>query len=188
MGSRGLFVGRFQPFHKGHLHVILDILKQVDEVIIAIGSAQCSHTAEDPFTAGERIEMIRLALKTQRIDPSKYLLIPITDLNDNRLWVSHVTTLVPRFDIVFSNKPLVKILFSEAGFKVRSIEFFHRDEYSATDIRSKIVKRDEEWKNLVPKEVADFILAIKGDDRLRAVVATDNAQEEKSVPATRSTH
>jgi nicotinamide-nucleotide adenylyltransferase len=179
MTGRGLFVGRFQPFHKGHLHVILDILKQVDEVIIAIGSAQCSHTSEDPFTAGERIDMIRRALIAQRVDPSKYLLIPITDLNDNRLWVSHVVTLVPHFDVVFSNKPLVKILFSEAGFKVRSIEFFHREEYSATEIRSKMVGRDEVWMNLVPKEVADFILAIKGDERTRAVAATDTMQEKE---------
>ncbi|WXG42749.1 MAG: nicotinamide-nucleotide adenylyltransferase [Promethearchaeati archaeon SRVP18_Atabeyarchaeia-1] len=173
MVNRGLFVGRFQPFHKGHLHVIQDILKQVGEVIVAIGSAQCSHTSEDPFTAGERIDMIRRSLIAQHIDPSKYLLIPITDVNDNRLWVSHVTTLVPHFDVVFSNKPLVRILFSEAGFKVQSIEFFHREEYSATEIRSKIVRQDEEWKNLVPKEVVDFLLSIKGDERLRAVAATD---------------
>ena len=174
----GLFVGRFQPFHNGHLHVILEILKQVDEIIIAIGSAQCSHTPEDPFTAGERIEMIRRALNAQRVDPSKYLLIPITDLNDNRLWVSHVVTLVPRFSVVFSNKPLVKILFAEAGFKVWPIEFFHREEYSATAIRAKIAERDEEWRNLVPKEVGDFILAVKGDERLRAIVTTDTRQED----------
>jgi nicotinamide-nucleotide adenylyltransferase len=176
--GRGLFVGRFQPFHKGHLHVILDILKQVDEVIIAIGSAQCSHTSEDPFTAGERIDMIRRALNAQRVDPSKYLLIPVTDVNDNRLWVSHVATLVPHFDVVFSNKPLVKILFSEAKFKVQPIEFFHREEYSATEIRRRIVARNLEWKDLVPKEVADFIIAIKGDERLRAVAVDDTAQQK----------
>jgi len=171
--GRGLFVGRFQPFHQGHLHVIQDILGDVDELIIAIGSAQCSHTIDDPFTAGERIEMIRRALSSEQINPSKYLLIPVTDLNDNRLWVSHVRSLVPHFDVVFSNKPLVKILFTEAGFKVQPIKFHQRERYSATDIRRKIIAKDEEWKDLVPKEVAEFIESIKGDERLRAVATTD---------------
>ncbi|MEM2947357.1 MAG: adenylyltransferase/cytidyltransferase family protein, partial [Candidatus Bathyarchaeia archaeon] len=39
MVKRGLFVGRFQPFHKGHLSVIEDILKEVDELVIVVGSA-----------------------------------------------------------------------------------------------------------------------------------------------------
>lgn len=174
MVRRGLLVGRFQPFHKGHLHVVHDILDKVDEIIVAIGSAQCSHTIDDPFTASERIEMIRGTLTSEHTEASKYFLIPVTDLNDNRLWVSHVVTLVPRFDVVFSNKPLVKILFSEAGHKVQPIKFYHRELYSATDIRKKIISGDEEWKSLVPKEVSDFILAIKGDERLRAVAATDS--------------
>nr|MDO8098046.1 nicotinamide-nucleotide adenylyltransferase [Candidatus Njordarchaeota archaeon] len=178
MVSRGLFVGRFQPFHKGHLHVIHDILRKVDEIIIAVGSAQCSHTIEDPFTAGERIEMIRQAVTSGHIDPSKYLLTPVTDVNDNRLWVSHVRSLVPHFDVVFSNKPLVKILFTEAGFKVLSIKFHQRERYSATDIRRKIIAKDEEWKNLVPKEVAEFIESIKGDERLRAVATNDMTKKK----------
>ncbi len=173
LARRGLLVGRFQPFHKGHLHVIQDILARVEEIIVAIGSAQCSHSIDDPFTAGERIEMIRRTLASEQIDASKYLLIPVTDVNDNRLWVSHVVTLIPHFDVVFSNKPLVKILFSEAGHEVQPIRFYHRELYSATDIRQKIIDGVEEWKGLVPKEVAEFIISIKGDERLRAVAATD---------------
>ena len=46
MAETGLYVGRFQPFHLGHLEAIKHILKKVDTVIIAIGSAQYSHTLE----------------------------------------------------------------------------------------------------------------------------------------------
>jgi nicotinamide-nucleotide adenylyltransferase len=154
--------------------VIYDVLDEVDEIIVAIGSAQYSHTVDDPFTASERIEMIRGTLASERVEASRYFLIPVTDVNDNRLWVSHVATLVPRFDTVFSNKPLVKILFSEAGYKVQPIKFYHRDLYSATDIRRKIISGNSEWKTLVPKDVADFILAIKGDERLKTLAATDS--------------
>jgi nicotinamide-nucleotide adenylyltransferase len=119
--------------------------------------------------------MIRDTLTSAHIEASRYLLIPVTDINDHRLWVSHVVTLVPRFDVVYSNKPLVKVLFSEAGHKVQPIKFYHRELYSATDIRKKIISGDKEWKSLVPKDVADFILAIRGDERLRMLAATDSS-------------
>ena len=38
--SRALFIGRFQPFHNAHLADIKKILKENDEVLIAIGSSQ----------------------------------------------------------------------------------------------------------------------------------------------------
>ncbi len=49
-----LLIGRFQPFHNGHLEVVKTISKKCDRMIIGIGSAQLSHTFENPFTAGER--------------------------------------------------------------------------------------------------------------------------------------
>lgn len=56
--KRGLMVGRFQPFHKGHLCLVVQIFEDCDEAVIAIGSAQINYTYTDPFTAGERIMMI----------------------------------------------------------------------------------------------------------------------------------
>ena len=60
---RALYPGRFQPFHSGHLEAVKHILKNTYEIIIMIGSALQSHTLRNPFTAGERITMVRLALK-----------------------------------------------------------------------------------------------------------------------------
>ena len=62
MVNRGLYVGRFQPFHLGHLDAIKYALKEVDELVIVIGSAQYSHNVNNPFTAGERLVMVRQAL------------------------------------------------------------------------------------------------------------------------------
>ena len=53
-----LFIGRFQPFHKGHLKIIQNISKEYDEIIIGIGSSQYGHALENPFTIDERITMI----------------------------------------------------------------------------------------------------------------------------------
>jgi len=172
MAETGLYVGRFQPFHLGHLEAIRHILKKVDVVIIAVGSAQYSHTLENPFTAGERMTMSRLALEEAGISSSKYLLVPIPDINVHKLWVAHLTSLTPLFQIVFSNEPLTVTLFQEAGFKVEPIPFFNREIYSATQIRKRMLS-NEDWSSLVPKSVALFIRQIKGEQRLQYLSGSD---------------
>ena len=115
--KRGLYVGRFQPFHNGHKAVIDGLCEEVDELIIGIGSAQMSHDLRHPFTAGERVLMIRRALSDAKIP---LYIIPLEDIKRNALWVSHVRSMVPPFDAVYTSNPLVIRLFDEAGIPVES--------------------------------------------------------------------
>ncbi len=171
--KRGFFIGRFQPFHLGHLEAVKSLLKEVDELIIGVGSAQYSHTFKDPFNAGERTLMIRLSLEEEKVPPSRYLIIPIPDVNDNRLWVAHVVSLVPPFRVVYSNNSLVRVLFEEAGYEVRPVPFYHRDKYCATEIRKKMIEGGD-WRSLVPPAVAKIIEEIKGVERIRLIVQEDH--------------
>ncbi len=168
---RGLIIGRFQPFHKGHLFVIKNVIKYVDEIIIGIGSAQYSHSFDNPFTAGERILMIAKSLKYEKID-KPYYIIPIPDINNNALWVSHVKSLVPPFKVVFSNNPLVRRLFKEAGYEVKPVPLYNRNIYSGKEIRRRIVN-DEEWESLVPRGTYEVIMEIDGINRLKEIVKKD---------------
>ena len=172
MAETGLFVGRFQPFHLGHLSVVKHILEKVDRLIIAIGSSQYSHTLENPFSGGERLTMLKLALDEAGIPTNRYLLIPIPDLNVHKLWVPHVVSQTPEFQTVFSNEPLTVALFQEAGFKVEAVPFFNREVYSATEIRKRILS-SQDWPSLVPRSVALFIKEIKGEKRLRDLSSSD---------------
>lgn len=147
-------------------------MEKVSEVIIAIGSAQFSHTLHNPFTAGERITMIRLAMDEAKIDASKYYLIPIRDLRIHDLWVPHLVSQTPRFEIVFSNEPVTSRLFKEAGFRVEPIPFLDRESYSSTEIRERVVKGSS-WESLVPVSVAAYIKSIFGDERLRELTLSD---------------
>jgi nicotinamide-nucleotide adenylyltransferase len=170
--SRALYVGRFQPFHLGHLEAVKYILGNSKEIIIVVGSAQESHTLENPFTAGERIYMIKLALSEINIDPDRYYIIPVTDLDVHSLWVSHVCSHVPKFDVVYSNEPLTRRLFIEGGFRVESIPFFKRELCSATEIRRRMLM-ELNWEELVPKSVAAYIKEINGVERLKDLAKTD---------------
>ncbi len=173
--SRGLYVGRFQPFHLGHLHAVKHILSHVDEAVIVIGSAQYSHRLDNPFTAGERLTMVRRALDEARIAPSQYWLIPIRDMNVHMMWVAEVRGYTPKFDFVYSNEPLTKRLFMEAGFPVKPIPFSKRHLYLATEIRERML-RNESWTDLVPSSVAAFIREIDGVNRLQDLSKTDQVQ------------
>lgn len=170
--NRGLYVGRFQPFHNGHLDAIKYALKHVDELIVVIGSAQYSHNSYNPFTAGERLVMVRHALEKAGLDMTKLWIVPVPDVHLHMLWVSAVEGYTPRFNIVYSNEPLTRRLFMEAGYTVNDVPFFDRKAYNSTLVREKMVK-DDSWTTLVPVAVAEFIVEIDGVNRLRDLARTD---------------
>ena len=172
MVTRGLYVGRFQPFHLGHLEAIKEVLSDVEELVIVIGSAQYSHNIKNPFTAGERLVMICRALKEAGIDSSRLWVVPVPDVHLHMLWVAALEGYTPRFNIVYSNEPLTRRLFMEAGYKVKKIRFFERKLYTSTLVREKMLK-GESWTTLVPKSIADFINEIDGVNRLRDLNRTD---------------
>jgi len=166
---RGLYLGRFQPYHLGHHQVLKKIAKEVDEIIIGIGSAQKSHEIENPFTAGERVLMVSIAL--EELDIKNYV-IPIEDIQRNSLWVSHVKSMVPPFEIAYTNNPLVIELLSEAGIEVKQSPLFKRNNYSGTEIRRRMLK-GEKWEHFVPAKVVEIIKEIDGVKRLKTVAKSD---------------
>ncbi|WP_049979238.1 nicotinamide-nucleotide adenylyltransferase, partial [Halolamina rubra] len=113
---RGFYIGRFQPYHDGHHQMVTEIAGEVDELVVGIGSAGDSHTTRNPFTAGERVMMVTKALKS--LDIPTYV-VPIEDLERNAVWVGHVESMTPKFDVAYSNNPLVVRLFTESGVEVR---------------------------------------------------------------------
>ncbi|HKZ93925.1 MAG TPA: nicotinamide-nucleotide adenylyltransferase [Candidatus Bathyarchaeia archaeon] len=172
MVKRGLFVGRFQPFHMGHLAVIMDILEEVDEIIIVIGSAQYSHRIDNPFTTGERLTMIHHALKEAKIQLERCWIVPVPDVHRHMLWAAEITGYTPKFEVAYANDPLTSRLLKEADFKVKPCPFHKRELYSATEVRKRMLE-DKNWETLVPKSVVAYIKEIDGVQRLQDLNKTD---------------
>lgn len=170
--TTGLYVGRFQPFHLGHLQAVKYSLGQVDELTIVVGSAQHSHTLDNPFTAGERITMIRLALKEAEIGPDRFTVIPLPDDEFHKVWVAHLLSQTPSFDVVFTNEPLTFRLLKEAGLRVEHIPMFNRKNLTSTEVRRRLLANGP-WQKLVPKSVATYLRKINGDERLRDISKSD---------------
>lgn len=163
--SRGVFIGRFQPFHNGHLYAIKKIFESEDEVIIMIGSAQESFTLKNPLTTGERIEIIREVLKNlDLIDKS--IIVPIPDIFENLVWPARILEYAPKFNRVYSGNELVLMLFERFGIETVRIEHINRGEFQGRIIREKIIK-GEQWDYLVPKVVYEKLKEFDFENRIK---------------------
>lgn len=83
-----VYIGRFQPFHNGHLALLKQALNTAAHVVVVIGSANQARTPKNPLTWQERREMINLALTdAERIRVSY---VPVRDYYDDARWVQAV--------------------------------------------------------------------------------------------------
>ena len=162
--KRALFIGRFQPFHNAHLLDIKKILKEVDEVVIAIGSSQGKNTSENPFSYKERKQMIVNTLKKNKI--KNYKIYPVPDLYNDRKWVEYMKNNLPSYEFVYSGNPWTLRCFKRFDSKVKKIKLIKG--ISSTIVRNMIIK-NKNWKKLVPKEIFDYIGKINGEERIRKI-------------------
>jgi len=155
---KALFIGRFQPFHNGHLKVVEELSKQYSEVIIGVGSSQYSNTIDNPFSSDERELMIKRSLKDKGI--KNYKIISIPDIHNPPQWADHVLSICSDFDVVISNNSFTKKLFEEKNYEVKKTQLYNKKEFSGKEIRRRIAN-DESWQDLVPKPVFEIINRIR---------------------------
>jgi nicotinamide-nucleotide adenylyltransferase len=171
VNMRSVFIGRFQPIHKGHLHTIKQILDREQDPIIVIGSSQYSHTPDNPFSGGERVHLIKRTLIAEDLPLERIDIIPLSDIHIHPLWVSHLKSFVPPFDLAYTHNPLVRRLLKDAGIEVDETDLLKRKTYSGSHIRA-LIRRGDDWEPLVPPVVAELIKDLNLDERIREVGET----------------
>lgn len=160
----GLLIGRFQPFHLGHLSAIQFALSKVDKLWIGLGSSNKPIEKDNPFTATERKKMILSSIDSSMKEKISIYFIP--DVDNHVRWIEKIDTIVPSFDIVFSNDDLTKHLYAKRSTQISSIPFSNREILSGTRIRDLIVS-DQKWDDLVPNGTKNFLIGIGAKDRLK---------------------
>lgn len=146
----GLFVGRFQPFHNGHLAAFRYARPMCRKLIIGIGSSRESGTSRNPISARNRIRIIRSALKAAPGGLKGVSFMEIPDFNDNEKWFDYIISREPGIDVVFSRHWLVKKIFKEKGIAVVSPPWHKRNSISGSRIRWSIRNRGQ-WESRVPR-------------------------------------
>jgi bifunctional NMN adenylyltransferase/nudix hydrolase len=90
----GVYIGRFQPFHLGHLHVVRQALMHVDRLLILIGSSGEPRTSDNPWNERERSNMILHGMPGDI--PDVVDMLPIYDHGDDFIWAEGVRAAVGR--------------------------------------------------------------------------------------------
>ena len=94
------YMGRFNPFHNGHAHVLTRALQSSKLVILLLGSAGLARSLKNPFTFEERKDIIRRWYTEEivkgRIDVKCQLVIaPLRDYPYNdAMWIRNVQSTV----------------------------------------------------------------------------------------------
>jgi len=175
MTRRGIMLGRFQPFHKGHLALTKQILSECDELLIIIGSAQFNFIDKDPFSAGERVLMIHEALKETGVDLSRCYIIPVANDENNARWLAYIRSMVPPFDVIYSGNDFVKYLArsQDSSIVIEDPMFAEINEYNGTNIR-RLMQEGKPWEHLVPPAVAKVIQQVGGIVRINMLARSDS--------------
>ncbi len=156
-----LFIGRFQPFHNGHLKVIKDILGENETITIVVCGPE-KPNEKNPFSFGEREEMLKKVFDNGGV---RYEIRKIPDVNDDDEWSEKIRKL-GGFDVAYSRNLWTIRCLKKIGIPVKKHKFYMRWKNCGRVIRERILK-GKEWKNLVPEEVYEYLKKIKGEERIR---------------------
>jgi nicotinamide-nucleotide adenylyltransferase len=136
----GLIIGRFQPFHKGHLYLVKKALENVENLIIAVGSVN-KNDENNPFNFKDRKKYIKASLKKHNLLNKIIKIVPLVDYpEEDDYWLEQLKLKTGSFDAVFGNNEWVNGILENSGVKVIRVPLYKRYKYEGVRIR-------EEMKN-----------------------------------------
>lgn len=166
-----VYIGRFQPFHNGHLNVVKQALSIADRVLILVGSSNSARTVRNPFTYEERREMIASSLISEGF-PIEFNVMPIEDcLYNDTSWKRKVHERVLHVCIDRDIKPSEVCLIGYhkdsssyyldklPSYDYIEAENFDPEQWDGTKIREEIYRsRNSNWRVHVPESAFDYIM------------------------------
>jgi bifunctional NMN adenylyltransferase/nudix hydrolase len=156
-----VFIGRFQPFHNGHLEIVKTALEKAKRLIVVIGSSRAARTIKNPWTFEERAAMIRASVPA---DASRVECVPVRDYYYNdQLWLSE---LHQRVRAVTGGSDSVALVGQYSDSSSHYLTMFPQWEFvpaavatrvHATEIRAQYFEGEPSYKNHLPVWVASSL-------------------------------
>jgi nicotinamide-nucleotide adenylyltransferase len=162
--SRIGMVARWRPVHLGHAPILRALCDRAAYALIGIGSSN-RYDLRNPFTLDETIDMIGLVLSGR----DNYSLVPVPDLDDGPRWRLMILDLFGELDLFVTANPYVASLLAEDYAISRPVDLVPEDE--RIPLNGTMVRREmalgNGWREMVPREVEEYLTANKLDDRFR---------------------
>ena len=180
--GKGIVLGRFQPFHKGHAHLVEHALANFDQVTIAVGSAQEEWTVDNPFSIQERTDMIE-AWVTSNQHQDRVTIVGIEDINDPPNWVEHASNHHGKGTLVTSDEA-TKQLYETSEFPVHWVDLHEREQFEGWRIRQtcmmlSTVYDDDATRMVlapsVPESIIEWLITNDGLYRFSQINSTPHA-------------
>lgn len=171
MRNIGIFIGRFQPLHNGHLNIIKQTLVENEFVIVIIGSKN-KNDDRNPYSYEIRKKFILTSISDQKL-----VIDGLDDYDDYEKWCNELNKVIIKnifFDLDQCKFRLYGPKKDESTQKyidyvmkhsiineyINSELYVHNDNtLDATLIRKYINEQNyEDIKDLVPREVINIIL------------------------------
>ena len=168
----GVYWGRFNPPHKGHLAVVKRLSRKVDLLIISIGSSEHKNEKRNPFSGSEREKMLTAYLNELGIRNVKV----ITN-RDGPSYSWSLDMMVKKckpdvFFLIGNERPeLMRLARTKLKDKADVVVFRRTGKSSATKLRDAIAS-GRRWKHLTGKSVAGLILKFNGIERIKRTYGT----------------
>ena len=168
----GLAVMRMQPMHNGHYELISRMMKEMDTVIIGLGSIQESGTVNNPYTPKQRREMIEKVFG-QTGKHSKIKIVELKDLGavSKIAWAMHVFGKIdgmnlpkPTHYFAGSNHDAswfnsVNEEFGDGSLEITIVDRLRETIcMSGTEVRKAIIDESDDWKEYTPPVVVEYIV------------------------------
>ncbi len=166
-----VFIGRFQPFHLAHKETVDIALRQSQQVILALGSAQNERNIKNPFLAQEREQMI--LSNYNEADQKRIKFVHVIDVYNDVKWVKLVTTLIESMISPTDQVGLIGHLKDESSYylqlfpnwKMVELESL-KNAISATPLREAYY-RGEIQAQYLPQGTIDFLQQFQQTDVYR---------------------
>ena len=151
-----LIVGRFQPFHKGHLFLIKKALEKAEKIVFGIGSASI-YSEDNPLGFEQRKAMIIEVIKQEKIEDRLLKIVALEDFFNNEKWLKNLEKQVGKFDLALGNNDWTNKILEKAGHQVLRMDYYKRSIYEGWRIR-KLIREGRKWQDRVPEYLIKAII------------------------------
>lgn len=161
----GLLIGRFQPFHLGHLWLIRHALQSVDRLIIGVGSANIKNHDNNFLTYEQRKEMLEMVFEKEDLKDKLIKIVPLNDYFNDEVWFKKTIEKTGPVDVVVGNNQWTNGIFEARGYPILRVGYYKRFFYEGEKIR-KLLKYTysqrslpigKSWEDRVPPYLVSII-------------------------------
>ncbi len=152
----GVIIGRFQPFHKGHVWLIFEALKKFEKVIILIGSSNIDDKS-NPWSLDLRRKMISEFIFREGIENGIIRTEDVIDVPDDNKWLEITLKKIGKksFTVIGDNE-WVNGIFEKANYKAWRPGYYNREKFQGIKIRELFANK-KEWRDRVPKYLVSLV-------------------------------